>query len=236
MERRLGEIYDRARDLFDEGKYEEAEYLFHQILRDHPSGFADVHNKLGQIAHAKGALEQAASHFEKALDINPKYTEASLNLSVTYNEQGRYEEANDIFNRAAKIVRQEPVHIDPFILGKLANEHAKLGDQYADIGLHDEALEQYRKAIHLRPMFVDIVTKIGITQREKGLPDEAIKTLTQAKEMKPEYIPARIHLGVTYYIKGFLDMAIEEWEQAQALDPEGKNARVYLSLARKEVL
>ncbi len=236
MEPRLGETYDRARDLFDEGKYDEAEYLFHQILQDHPKGFADVYNKLGQIAHAKGALEQGAAYFEKALDINPKYTEASLNLAVTYNEQGRYEEANDIFNRAAKIVRQEPVRIDPFILGKLANEHSKLGDQYADIGMHDAALEQYRKAIDLRPTFVDIITKIGITLREKGATDEAIKTLIRAKEMKPEYIPARIHLGVTYYIKGFIDMAIEEWEQVRALDPEGKDAQVYLSLARKEEL
>jgi tetratricopeptide (TPR) repeat protein len=229
-------LYEQARIAFEDGKILDAERLFLRLLEGHPKGYADIFNKLGIITYQKGNLESAVDYFKKALEINPRYTEASLNLTIALNDLGRYDEAGETFARAAHVVRSESRSIDPFIQGKIANEHAKLGDQYAEIGLFDEALEQYRKALSIRPGFVDIITKVGITLREKGAFDDAIETLIKAKEIHPRYIPAMIHLGVTYYIKGFLDLALAEWEMAQEINPEGKEAQVYLSLARKEVI
>jgi len=134
------------------------------------------------------------------------------------------------------VVRSEKKSLDPIIQGKLANEHAKLGDQYFEIGMYDEALEQYRKALSIRPNFVDVITKCGITLREKGDFDDAIETFVKAKAAHPTYTLPMIHLGVTYYMKGFLDMALAEWEAAQKMNPEGKEAQVYLALAKKEII
>jgi tetratricopeptide (TPR) repeat protein len=191
---------------------------------------------LGIIFHQRGEWERASLFFKKALEINPKYTEASLNLAVTYNDLGRYEDANEIFGKAAQVVKSEPVPIDPFIQGKLANEHALLGDQYYDLSRYDEALDEYRKALNLRPTFVDIITKIGVTLREKGQFDEAIRVLMRAKELNPNYSQALIHLGVTYYMKGFIDLAMEEWGKVQDINPESREAKVYLSLAKRETV
>lgn len=227
-------IYRRAREAFDNNQYEEAEPLLLTLLEGNPRGYADVFNKLGLICHHRGDYHQAASYFSKALSLNPKYTEASLNLAVTFNEMGEYEKASEVFSKAAGFVREGRLSLDPFVQGKLANEHGKLGDQYYDLGLYDDALEEYQKALSIRPQFVDIMTKVGMTLRAKGALDEAIRVFMRAKEVNPHYVPAFIHLGVTYYMKGFLDTAIEEWETAQKLNPESREAKVYLALARKE--
>ena len=229
-------VYERARVAFEEGKVIEAERLFLSLLEGHPKGYADIYNKLGIITYQKGNPDRATEYFRKALEINPRYTEASLNLTIALNDLGKYDEAGETFSRAAQVVRTEQKALDPFIQGKLANEHAKLGDQYTEIGQLDEALEQYRKALTIRPNFVDVITKVGITLREKGAFDDAIETLIKAKELHPRYAPAMIHLGVTYYMKGFVDLALAEWEEAQKINPDAKEAQVYLSLAKKEII
>lgn len=229
-------IYQQARTAFDEGKVIEAERLYLKLLADHPKGYADIYNKLGIIAYQRGNPQNAVAYFKKALQINPRYTEASLNLTIALNDLGQYDEAGEAFSRAAHVVRSEKKSLDPFIQGKLANEHAKLGDQYFEIGMYDEALEQYRKALSIRPNFVDVITKCGITLREKGDFDDAIETFVKAKAAHPTYTLPMIHLGVTYYMKGFLDMALAEWEAAQKMNPEGKEAQVYLALAKKEII
>src|SRR5512137_922781 len=144
----IHETYLLARKLYEKENFAEAEKLLEKLSQDAPF-FADVFNKLGVIYHQRGAFGKAAKAFEKALELNPKYTEASLNLAVTYNNLGRYEKANQAFQNAARVTQSGAGGLDPFIRGKLANQHADLGDIYADLGLHGEAVEEYRKAVHL---------------------------------------------------------------------------------------
>ena len=226
----------QAVTLFQEGRYDEAERLFLQLLTHRPQGFADIHNKLGFIYQWRGELQKAADFFQKALDLNPMYTEAALNLAVTYNDMGLYDEAVETFNRAASVVKAQPRSLDLYIRGRLANEHARLGDLYYALGLYEEALDEYRKALTLRPNLVDIMIKIGITLREQGTLDEAIRIFMRVKEVHPRYSQAFIHLGITYYMKGFVDMARSEWEALKELDPDGHGANLYLALAKKEEL
>jgi len=232
MDPEFEKVYRAAQECFDERRFDEAERLFLKLLDRNPTGYADVFNRVGQIYFEKGWLERAAQYFEKALNLNPKYTDASLNLAVTYNELRRFEEAEKVFNRAAKIIRSEPRSLDPFIQGKLANEHGKLGDAYYDLGLYDQALEEYRKGSALRPNFVDLLTKIGVTLREKGDLDRAMEAFTKAKTVNPNYLLAYVHLGITYYMKGQRDLALEEWKAAQKIDPANRAIQVYLTLAR----
>jgi tetratricopeptide (TPR) repeat protein len=229
-------LYNEAKALFEGGRLLDAERIYRRLLEHRPQGYAEIYNKLGLIASQKGNLQEAADFFRKALSLNPRYTEASLNLSVTLNDLGLYEEAGETFSKAAQRVRANTKAVDPYIIGKLANEHGRLADQYAEVGLYDEAIEEYRKAVALRAGLVDILTKLGVALREKGRFDEAIQTFLQAKEANPRYIPALIHLGVAYYMMGFVDLARRSWEEAQEVNPGNHEVGVYLALARKEVL
>ncbi|HXN06335.1 MAG TPA: tetratricopeptide repeat protein [Nitrospiria bacterium] len=227
------EVVNEANRLFDESKYDQAEPLLLSLVKDSVKGYPDVYNKLGLIAHQKGDLRKAALYFERALQTNPRYTECSLSLAITYNDMGLFDEARDVFKRAMNIVQSSTETLDPYIRGRLANEHKKLGERYKDLGLYDEALDEFQKALKHRPNLVDIVTEIGVTLREKGRLDDSIRILMKAKEINSRYIPSIIQLGITYYAKGFSNLARTEWEEAQAIDPDGKEARVYLALARK---
>ncbi len=232
MAESVEEIYMRGRDAFERGDFAEAEKCFSEVVKSRP--YADLYNKLGLIYHGKGELGKAASAFGKALELNPGYTEVSLNLAVTLNDMGKYQEAGEIFNRAAKIAHGAPYSLDPFIKGKLANEHARIGDIYYDLGLYGEAVEEYKKAIGLRPTFVDIITKIGIAYREKGMYNDAIREFMKAREINPKYVPARINLGITYYMKGFLDLAVAEWQQTLEVNPDNSDAKMYLKFVENE--
>jgi tetratricopeptide (TPR) repeat protein len=228
------EILKEATDLYNDKKFIDAEPLFLSLLKDNIIGYADIYNKLGLIYHQRGDFKKASEYFERALQINPKYTECSLNLAITYNDMGQFDEAKDVFARALQFVQTSPQTIDPFIHGKLASEHKRLGEQYKELGLYDEALEEFQKALSHRPNLADIITLVGVTLREKGRMDESIRVLMRAKEVHPKYIPAYIQLGISYYVKGFSNLARVEWEEAQAIDPGGKEAGVYLALAKKD--
>jgi len=237
MAPKLEELYKQGTEAFDKGDYIAAERFFYDILRQNPR-FADIQNKIGIIYNQTNRLGLATEAFEKALSINPGYTEASLNLAITYSDLGKYEKAREVFERAAHFIEKagEAVTstsgIDPFVRGKLADEHLRLGNMYYELRLLDEAIEEYQKALRLSPNFSDIITHLGIAYRDKGMYDEAIREFNHAKECNPRYMPARLHLGITYYSQGFYGLAEEEWREALVFDPDNSAVRTYLNFVK----
>jgi protein O-GlcNAc transferase len=232
MSATLQELYDLGTKLFAEGKLSEAEPVLQEVIAINPK-YADVHNKLGVIHNLKGDLAKASEHFEKALELNPKYTEASLNLAVTYNDLGEYKKAQEVFSMAAQIAHPDPKAIDPFIAGKLANEHFKLGNLYLEFNMNEEAIEEYRKAVKLHPRLADVHTKLGIALRNSGKVEEAIVHFVKSKVINPNYGPAWVQLGLSYYMEGLTGLAFEEWEKALRNMPNLKEAENYLRLLKK---
>ena len=161
MDMKIDELYEQGMNAFNKRDYEAAERAFGQILKLNPN-FADTHDKMGIIYNQTNQLNRAVTAFEKALELNPGYTEASLNLAITYSDLGRYEKAREVFENAARFPRTAPKAIDPYVRGKLANEHLRVGNIYAQLGLLDEAIEEYRKELRFSPPFADIETQLGI--------------------------------------------------------------------------
>ncbi len=233
MDDHLLEIYELGKKLFEEGKYSEAEPLLLEVIRANPR-YADVQNKLGIISNLNGDLKAAADHFEKAVELNPRYTEASLNLAITYNDLGEFKRAEEVFTVAAQLAHPDPNMIDPFVAGKLANEHYRVGNMYLEFNMNDEAIEEYQKAVKLHPKLADVHTKLGIALRNKGKMEEAIVHFVKAKVINPNYGQAWIQLGLSYYMEGLSGLAFEEWQKALEYNPSLKEARNYLKLLKKE--
>lgn len=230
-EMNMNELYEQGMVAFNKRDYAAAEEAFAKILSTKP-GFADVLNKMGIIYNQTNRLDLAVKAFEKALELNPGYTEASLNLAITYGDIGRYEKSREVFEKAAHFSHPAPKTIDPFVRGKLADEHLRVGKMYYGLGLLDEAIEEYRKALRFSPTFADILTQLGIALRDKGRHDDAVKEFNRAKEANPHYIPARLHLGITYYSGGFYNLAEEEWQEALKIDPNSAAIKTYLSFVK----
>lgn len=237
MQVKLDELYKNGIEAFEKADYGTAERIFQQILSVNPT-FADIHNKMGIIYNQTDRLQLAAQSFEKALEMNPGYTEASLNLAITYSDLGMYDKSREVFEKASNFSEQansaSKGGLDPFVKGKLADEHLRIGKIYYSLRLLDEAIEEYQKALRLSPNFADIITQLGIALRDKGRYDEAIAEFAKAKQSNPRYIPARLHLGITYYSQGFYGLAEEEWREALVFDPDNSAVRTYLNFVKPQ--
>lgn len=220
---------ERGREAYENREYDKAEALLVKVA-EAEDGFADVMNMLGVIYHDRGQVALAQEHFEKAVRLNPRYTEAALNLAVTYNEQGLYDEAKEIHEHVATLQPSTSREIEPYARGKLANMHADLGRAYAELQLYDKAIAQYRAALGLSPQFVDIRTRLGQLLKDAGHFDAALTELKKVKSDRPGYPPARVSLGVTYFKMGEKELAREEWAGVLDVDPENRTARMYLRM------
>lgn len=233
MDQKLEDLYESGLAAFERRDYAFAEEAFAEILKQKPN-FADILNKMGVIYNQTNRLDLAVKAFERALELNPCYTEAALNLAITYSEIGKYERSREVFEKAARCSNVTLRAMDPFVQGKLANEHLRIGNLYYQMGLLDEAIEEYQKALRFSPNFADILTQLGIALRDKGRHDEAIKQFNLAKEINPHYIPARLHLGITYYSQGFFGLAEEEWREALNIDPNNPAVKTYLNFVKPQ--
>ena len=226
-------VLDMADALFRRGALEESRRLFERVVEDRPDGYPDVYNRLGEIHHACGRMEEAVRCFERAVAANPAYTEACLNLVVAYNDTGRFEDAEQVFRDAAGQVRADD---DGPVLDRIANRHVQLGDDYARLERLDDALHEYRRALMLRPRYVDVVCKVGIVLRRQERLDEALRVFAHAKTLNSEYPLPFVQTGQIYFRKGFHAMAIGEWQKALELDPSRRDAEALLATVRRALL
>lgn len=233
MNSEMHNVFERAETLYRKGAFEDCQPLFEAIIRNHPDGYPDVHNRLGVIHHCKGEVEKAVPYFERAVRDNPRYTEASLNLAVAYNDLGRFEEAEEVFRSAAERLEggEERVAEDA-----IANRHVQLGNDYLRIGRLKEALHEYRHALTLRPRWVDAICRVGITLRQMGRLDDALRVFARAKELNAKFPLPYVQTGQIYYAKGFLDLAMREWQKALDIDPSQRDAEAFLATVRRALL
>jgi Flp pilus assembly protein TadD len=229
MDEQVRQLLLRGREHYANREYDAARPLLEEVLK-HSDSFADVHDMLGVIAHGSGHHVDAEKHFERALALNPNYTEAALNLAVTYNDRGKFEEARQIYARIKQRPTGDTTALDPFARGKLANMHADLAQAYADANLAREAIGELEKAVALCPDFADLRTKLGTMLRQTGDLARARAQYEAAIHAKPGYVSARVLLGVTLLAMGELDKAEAAWNQALEVDPESRSAKMYLRM------
>jgi tetratricopeptide (TPR) repeat protein len=229
MDERLKQLLLLGREHYAKREFDKAEPMLREVL-EHSDRFADVHDMLGVIAHFRGNFLVAERHFERALTLNPQYTEAALNLAVTYNDRGKYEAAREVYSRIKGAGSGVEDGLDPFARGKIANMHADIGQAYADAGIPLEAIAEYEKAVSLCPDFADLRTKLGTLLRQVHEFDRARDQYEAAVAARPTYVPARILLGVTLFAMGDLDRAEEHWKKALEVDKDSMGAKMYLRM------
>src|SRR3989338_8909357 len=99
MEPDIRYLIEQGKIFFKNQAYKKAESIFLRLLSNRHE-FADICNMLGVIYHQTSQFGKAISYFQKALKINPNYTEALLNLSVLYNDLGDYKQAKALLAKS----------------------------------------------------------------------------------------------------------------------------------------
>ncbi len=130
VSRRLAVLYDR------QGDFQKAQEEYLKALKKTPKD-ADLLNDFGYGYYSRGRWAEAEKYLRQALTIKPGHQHAAMNLAMCVGEQGRYDEALDLFAKVvtpaqarcnlafilttqhkwqeAKRVYQEALHIDPDI-------------------------------------------------------------------------------------------------------------------------
>src|SRR5258706_11902395 len=187
---KIEQLIALGREHYNANEYERAEPFLAEAASARPS-FPDLYNMPRFIYHGQGRFSEAEEAFETALRLNPRYTEAALNLSVTYNDRGKYDRAREVYTNAVAASVGQPNALDRFARGKLANMHADLGAAYSGLAMFDEAVCEYSKALDLCPEFADLRVHLGNVYRDMGVYHAAVAEFEHAKRLRPDFIPPR---------------------------------------------
>lgn len=222
----------QARKLYALSRWQEALGLLERLVVEHP-GYADLHNMMGVANHHMGQWSRAERAFREALRLNPRYTEASLNLAVLLNDTGKYEDARLLYRQALEVLSKEKNAMDPMASGKIANMHAALAQAYTEALRPEEAQAEYQRALALCPNFADIRFALAGLLLEQKQADAAHVQLQRCIADQPRYMAPRVRLGDMLMGLGRIDEAQVVYEAALAIMPEHKDAQRGLRMCQK---
>ena len=135
-------------------KYNAALEILERASLRYPDA-ANITMLKGVVYHRQSKFADAIKEFSSALNKNPEYLEASLNLCITLCDLGQNDEAAEIY-RSIELKNRSRNSIPKVIKGKLANSHADNGRAYHKAGMLQEAASEFRKALSLYEKMPDI--------------------------------------------------------------------------------
>lgn len=219
-------------------------------IRAYPK-YADLHNQMGLMLAVEGDLESAQKEFDHALQLNPQYVEAKLNLGFLFLLMKRWKEAETIFLSEGMKGPESGVlqHILGVIYVKTGREKETLQclrkalktDHHCQKDYHtrgiwrDEQLfiEKMRRedgrTIPRRHFYQKFHTIMGLYLAKGGHLAQALRELKKAEKFSPDSFLSHFHLGLVYYYTGDDQRAIMEFKKAIKINPEHGLAYAYLS-------
>lgn len=225
------EILISAKFCYEKADYKKALSLLNDLI-EIDSKMTEAYYILGNIFHINGEVGKAIKAFTQVLDLDPNYTDASIALSVLFNDIGKYEDAKRIFDKANHHVKNSNhLIVDPHINRKFSFKHYELAEQYFTFNRFEDAIVEYNKACILDPENLEIRIKIAKTYAKKGFNSKAFDELKKIKNEYPGYLPARVALGILYFSNGNVIEAQTEWQSVLAKDPNNEEALMYLNLS-----
>ena len=201
------------------GVWKDSRVLFEHAIAVTEGNYV-AHNNLGNYLMGHKRFDEAANHFEKAVQIKPDDEKYLNNIGIALFRQNRYDEAMTYYLRA--------IAINP----RFDDSYINAADVCLFSGRENEALEYYRKALHLRPgnaIAENNVAEILIRQEKL---DEAIIYLRAAIRHHPDYAVARNTLAVVLTRKNQISEAIDELNEALRINPRYTEAINNLSKLR----
>lgn len=227
------DLIARGRERFAVRDFHGAVLLFREAVLE---GYAypDVYNLLALcLALVERPLEALAA-FDRAIALNPRYVEAHLNRAVLLSALGRNDEAQQSFEAAHRLGGPDESGFPVVVANRLANAHASLGEHYRDAGALDEAVDQFARALELRPGFPDIRLAHARALVERGRLDEAGTSLDSLLATSPRNLDALLLRGLCAYLQEDLEMAGVLWTRAAEAHPAEPRIGIYLSMLARQ--
>jgi len=169
---------------------------------------AQAHNENGREFLRQNKLEEAAGEFRQAVEKNPYYSEAYMNLGKVLGDLCEYQKARKAYRQVLKLNPNQ------------TQAHILIGDLYRLEDRRDEAIYEYREASRMEPSNVNIRTQLALLYSQKGEIGRAIDEYQRILTVDPEHVQARRQLGYMLMAKERYQEAIREFEWILQVDPE----------------
>jgi tetratricopeptide (TPR) repeat protein len=222
---RLGKVH------LDRSELTEARTAFERAIGDETGLAAAAHYYLGQIANLERRFDDAISHLEDALAINPDATEVHYPLAQAYRSQGR----NDLAKRHLDQFKlRAPDVPDPLIAELEAATkrslpafqraiHAVRGADYA------EAVELFREGLAVDPDNAAARVSYARALYLNDGRDQAATELDRALALEPDSVLANFLRATLLQAAGKTQDASAAYRRVLDIEPDHAGALFYLA-------
>ncbi|HNV68575.1 MAG TPA: tetratricopeptide repeat protein [Candidatus Ozemobacteraceae bacterium] len=138
----------------------------------------------------KGKIEMALVEFQSAIDLDPSYAEAYLEMGGLYFDSNLPDPAAQALELGIPLARQQG--IDAVLV---AQAYCQLAESYRRIGRLNEALDQAKSASEVAPQDALPWKISGATHLDSDNEPEALKSLQEAVRLDPQFVEAWELLG-----------------------------------------
>ncbi len=170
-----------------------------------------IQNDLGLTYMARRRNGLAATHFKKALELDPSYAGARNNLGAVHLAEKEWDKALACFKTLSDDLLYETPHY----------AYSNMGLVYYRMGEYAGAEKAYAEALLEKPGFDAALLGLGRTYNASGRPAMAVEILGKVPAGNRESAAVYLELGKAYEALGRPHEAHRNYNRALELDSEG---------------
>lgn len=208
-------IIEKAQQLHQAGRWQEAERLYLQAL-DHSPGESNGLHLLGLLHAETGREDTAAQLLSAAIGIEGPSPHLCRNLGIILERQGKPEAAIACYRQAIAIQAEAP------------EVWARLAEVLTTLGRFGEAAQAWRRAVETStaPVEAQIAWRLAWAKSLAlaGDRESSRELLERILRVDPFDVEARYDLGVILMQLDRVELAIAEFERVVAAEPRHRDA------------
>ncbi len=185
--------------------------LWNDCIRSYKNVPTAYYNLAEEYFPHRWDFDQAIPLYSKAIEVDPTYAEAYVNIGLIYYYKRDYRQAIKNYNEAE---RYRP---------DLSEISLNRANSYRAMGFNDMAINEYSESLHLKETPEGFYNR-GNVYLAQGKNALAISDYSKAIGLRPSYADAYNNRGNVYFNIGDYDNALSDYTSSIMIDPKGANA------------
>jgi Flp pilus assembly protein TadD len=208
------EEYDeRAHQLYNEGRYDEAIDVLREGLTIYPNA-VELHVGIGYAQLAREEFAWARAAFDHALTLEPEHEDGLAGLGEVLLRLGQDEQALRLFRRTIELGYTDDVDLMLQVGRSLFRE----GSTRERTEFFEAGKEFFDAAAMQAPDSAEAIACVGYVHHRLGDDDSAITALRKALQLDGDHAEARIYLANILYDRNDHQTALYHFERTTPED------------------
>ena len=208
---RLKLSYEKAQQLFEQGKNPQAAAAFRALL-------VQTYRERAGLYQQEGLWKEASGDLQAALGLNPSLDKLRYDLAYTDFRLQHFQEAASLLERLADALPDDP------------RVHALLGNTYFSLGRIEHARRELQHAYRLNPddhLTAYTLALADLTSKDQAGADQIFSHLEENLGASPRF---RVVIARAYSDTGYQEAARRELSQALTIDPKTRYAHYLMGI------